>query len=369
MPIPTRAAIVRERGGPFIFEEVELDDPRPDEVLVRMVACGICHTDIAARDGLIGTEFPAVLGHEGAGVVEKVGANVGRVRAGERVVLSFSSCGQCSNCRRGRPARCDSFDELNFEGKRPDGSTSIRDAKGKPISGSFFGQSSFAFRALTHERNLVAVDASTDDELALLAPFGCGVQAGAGTVLNELKPRPGDSFIVFGIGTVGLSALMAARISEAAPIVAVDTVASRLELARKLGADFTVDARTEDVGRRIREIAARGVDYAVETTGLSKVIDQAIRSLGPNGKLSKLGIPMDAPGEQISPPKPGPGQMVFYSIAGDSNPQKFIPSLIKAFREGKFPVDALVQEYPASEINEGVRDSLSGFVVKPVLRF
>lgn len=365
----TRAAIVRECGGPFIFKEIELDDPRPGEVLVRIVACGICHTDIAARDGLIGTVFPAVLGHEGAGVVEKVGSGVGRVRVGQRVVLSFSSCGKCSDCQNDRPAGCEYFDELNFDGKRLDGSNTITDSGGKPVSGCFFGQSSFAFHALTRERNLIVVDAPTDDELALLAPFGCGVQAGAGTVLNQLKPCPGDSFVVFGTGTVGLSALMAARMAKAGPIIAVDVIPSRLELARKLGADFTVDARTEDFGARMREIAAKGVDYAVETTGLSKVIDQAIRSLGPNGELSKLGVPIDAPGEKILPQKPGSGQNVFYSIAGDSNPQTFIPFLIKAFRDGKFPVDVLLKQYPALKIGTGVRDSLSGLAVKPVLRF
>jgi len=369
MAVQTRAAVVREAGGPFVFEEITVDDPQPDEVLVRIIACGICHTDIAARDGLIGLDFPAVLGHEGAGIVEKAGANAGRVRAGDRVVLSFSSCGHCSNCRSGRPAHCESFDNLNFEGRRPDGSPTIRDAGGKPVSGSFFGQSSFSFHALTRERNLIAVDASIDDEMALLAPFGCGVQAGAGTVLNELKPDPGDSFVVFGAGTVGLSALMAAHMAKAAPIVAVDIVPSRLELARKLGADFTVDARNEEAGARIREIVPEGVDHAVETTGLSRVIDQAIRSLGPGGNLSMLGIPADAPGERISPQKPGSGQRVFYSIAGDSNPQKFIPFMIEAFRKGELPVDTLVRQYQASKINEAVRDSLSGLVIKPVLRF
>jgi aryl-alcohol dehydrogenase len=361
--------VVRECGGPFVFEDIELDDLRSDEVLVRIIAAGICHTDIAARDGSLGVNLPAVLGHEGSGIVEKVGEKVGRVHAGDKVVISFSSCGACVNCRRNHPAHCRSFDELNFESVRPDGSHTIRDAEGKPVSGCFFGQSSFALHSLTRERNLILVDAATDDKLALLAPFGCGVQAGAGTVLNELRPNPGETFAVFGAGTVGLSALMAARIAGATPMVAVDVVPFRLELARRLGADFTLDARSGDVCARIREITGGGVDHAVETTGLSRVIDSAIRTLGPKGSLSMLGVSADAAGEQVTPSNPGKGQKVFYSIAGDSNPQKFIPFLIQAYREGRFPVDALVRQYESSKINEAVRDSLSGLIIKPVLRF
>ncbi|MEN6440509.1 MAG: NAD(P)-dependent alcohol dehydrogenase [Syntrophobacter sp.] len=368
MPFQTQAAVVRKQGGPFVFEKIELDDPRPDEVIVRMIASGICHTDIAARDGSLGMNFPAVFGHEGAGIVEIVGADVRKVRAGDKVVLSFSSCGYCAHCRADRPSHCDSFDGLNFDGARPDGSPSIRDARGRPVSGLFLGQSSLAFHALTRERNLIMVDAG-QDEMALLAPFGCGVQTGAGTVLNELKPGAGDAVAVFGTGAVGLSALMAARMAGAGLIVAVDIVPFRLEVARKLGAHLALDARGEDVLARIRELAPKGVDHAVETTGHSRVIDQAIRTLGPEGNLSLVGISADAPDELITPQRPGPGQKVFYTVAGDSNPQKFIPFLIEAFRNGKFPVDALERQYPASRINEAVSDSLSGLVIKPVLRF
>jgi aryl-alcohol dehydrogenase len=162
---------------------------------------------IAVRDGLFGTPFPAVLGHEGAGVVESVGSEVAKVRAGDKVLLSFSSRGKCTGCKAGHPARCSAFDELNFGGARADGSTTIRDSAGAPVAACFFGQSSFAFHVLARKRSVVAVDAADDDELALFAPLGCGVQAGADTVLNELKPLPGESVVIFGAGTVGLSAL------------------------------------------------------------------------------------------------------------------------------------------------------------------
>ena len=369
MTVLTRAAVVRRQGGAFQFEEVAIEDPRPGEVLVRMVACGICHTDIAARDGLLSMPFPAVFGHEGAGIVERAGEGVTKVRPGDRAVLSFSSCGECPSCKEGHPSRCSLFDELNFEGARADGSSTIREPGGAPVACCFFGQSSLSCYVLTRERNLVAVDASGEDELALFAPLGCGLQAGAGTVLNELKPRAGESFAVFGAGTVGLGALMAARMAGAAPIVAVDIVPSRLELARELGAAHTIDGRREDAVSRLRETAPAGISHAVETTGLSRVMDQAVRSLGPGGKLSMLGIPADAPNERVSPKRPSPGQTVFYSIAGDSDPRTFIPFLIKSYREGKFPFDRLIRQYPASLINEAVRDSIEGVTIKPVLRF
>jgi aryl-alcohol dehydrogenase len=368
MAIRARAAVVRQRGGPFVFEEVRIDDPRPDEVLVRIVACGICHTDIAGRDGSLGMWFPAVFGHEGAGVVERVGSGVARVRPGDNVVLSFSSCGECAGCREGHPARCGQFDELNFGGARSDGSPTVRDARGGPMGSSFFGQSSLAEYALARERSLVPVDVGGEDELAVLSPLGCGLQAGAGTVLNELKPRPGESVAVFGAGAVGLAALMAARMAGAAPIVAVDIVESRLELARELGASAVIDGRREDVGARLREVAG-DVDHAVETTGVSRVIDQAVRSLGLRGKVSMLAVAADEGQERVSPKSPAPGQTSIYSIAGDSDPQSFIPFLVQSFREGRFPFDRLIRQYPASEINEAVEDSLAGVTIKPVLRF
>ncbi len=368
MPVRTCAAVVSQPGGSFLFQDVELDGPRPGEALVRMTACGICHTDIAARDGLFGLDFPAVFGHEGAGVVESVGTEVSRVRPGERVVISFASCGTCSNCLAGHPAHCKAFDELNFASARPDGSSAIHDAGGASVGCFFFGQSSFAHHVLTHERNLVPVDARDNDELAIFAPLGCGVQAGAATVLNELKPRRGQSFVVFGAGTVGLSALMAARMAGAMPVIAVDKVTSRLELATALGATHVLNTDREEIISRLRELAGP-VDHAVETTGVARLIDQAIRALGPFGKMSMLGVTHEDPHERVTPRSPGPNQTVFYSIAGDSDPQKFIPYMIKSYREGKFPFFRLIREYPASEINEAVKDSLVGATIKPLLRF
>jgi aryl-alcohol dehydrogenase len=194
------------------------------------------------------------------------------------------------------------------------------------------------------------------------------VQAGAGTVLNELKIRPGESFAVFGAGTVGLSALMAANMAGAAPIIAVDVVASRLELAKELGATRVLNARQDKTVFGLREFAGK-IDHAVETTGIPRIIDMAVKSLGPNGKMSMLGIAQEDHGEPVTPQSPGPDQNLFYSIAGDSDPQKFIPYMINCYREGKFPFHKLIRQYPALEINQAVRDALDGSTIKAVLRF
>ena len=368
MTIRSRAAVAPRPGARFLFEDVDIDGPRQDETLIRIVACGICHTDLAARDGMFGMEFPAVFGHEGAGIVEAVGAEVVRVRPGDKVVISFASCGKCSSCAAGHPAHCTAFDELNFGSTRSDGSSTIHDTRGAAVGCCFFGQSSFAYHALVYERSLVPVDAVDNDELALFAPLGCGVQAGAGTVLNELKPRPGESFAVFGAGTVGLSALMAAHMAGAAPIAAVDVVASRLKLAGELGATHVINALEQEISPRLRELVGP-VDHAVETTGVSRVIDQAIKSLCPFGKMSTLGVSHEESHQRVTPQRPGPNQRVFYSIAGDSNPQEFIPYMIRCYREGKFPFDKLIRQYSAPEINRAVKDSQEGHTVKAVLRF
>lgn len=370
MSLRTQALVVERRGGNFRLMDVDLDDPRPDEVLVRIVACGLCHTDLAGRDGLLGLRFPMVLGHEGAGIVERVGNAVTRVGPGDPVLLSFASCGECTQCLRGHPARCVSMDDLNFgDGTRPDGSNTLWTPDGKPVGGSFFGQSSLARHALVRDRNVVPVAVPSENALAGLAPLGCGLQAGAGTVLNELQPRAGESLAVFGAGSVGFAALMAGRLAGASPVVAIDIVPARLELALELGATHVIDARSEDVAERLKAIAG-AFDHSLETTGKSRLEDLAVACLGPRGKASLLAVSSDtADDERVVPRGAGPEQAVFYSVAGDSDPQVFIPFLIERHREGRFPFDRLSREYPAGEIDLAVEDSLAGITIKPVIRF
>jgi aryl-alcohol dehydrogenase len=200
--IPTReikGAVVRKEGGPFEVETLSLEEPRPDEVLVRVVATGMCHTDMVARDQLYDVPLPVVLGHEAAGVVEQIGSSVKRVAVGDPVVLTYMSCGHCKPCRRGDLSYCENLYALNFGGAREDGSTATHGAGG-PVHDHFFGQSSFGTFALAHERNVIKVPTSAP--LELLGPLGCGIQTGAGAVINALKVSPGSSFAAFGGGAV-----------------------------------------------------------------------------------------------------------------------------------------------------------------------
>ena len=252
------AAVVRKKGGPFIIEKLRLEEPRADEVLVRIVATGMCHTDMVVRDQVYPVPQPIVLGHEGAGVVEKVGSNVVKVRPGDHVVLTFMSCGHCNLCAQGRPANCVNFNAHNFSGARADGTGSLRDDHG-PVHDHFFGQSSFSTFAVANERNVVKVP--KEAPLELLGPLGCGIQTGAGAVMNALKVGPGASFAAFGAGAVGLSAVMAARAVGATTIIAVDVVPARLALAKEIGATHAVNAKEQDPVAAVRAITNGGVQF------------------------------------------------------------------------------------------------------------
>ena len=253
---------MRKKGGPLKIEPLELEGPRDDEVLIRIVASGICHTDIDMIDYWESVEIPVVLGHEGAGLVEQVGKQIRGVTPGDHVVLSYQSCGHCRPCRNGHPADCKRFYELNFDFARLDDSNAMHRSG---VRGHFFGQSSFATYTIATMRNLVKVP--KDLPLEMLAPLGCGMQTGAGTVMNSLKVSKGSSIAIFGTGTVGLAAIMAARIVEAKPIIGVDIKPNRLQVALERGATHAINSSCDDVTSLITGITGSGVDYVVETTG------------------------------------------------------------------------------------------------------
>jgi aryl-alcohol dehydrogenase len=353
--IMIRAAVLRRKGRPLKIESIEMEGPRDDEVLVRIVASGICHTDISFIDGWDEADPPAVLGHEGAGVVEQVGRSVKGVRRGDHVVLSYQSCGRCRPCRSGHPADCERFYEANFGFARLDGSNALERSG---VRGHFFGQSSFATHALATERNLVKVSGSLP--LELLAPLGCGLQTGAGTVMNSLTVPAGASIAVFGTGAVGLAAVMAGRIVGADPIIGVDIIPKRLKLALELGATHVIDNRHDKVAARITAITGSGVDYVVETTGNPKMHRLAVDMLNPHGTVALL---TGESGTDLPE-----GRRTLGIIQGDAVPQRFIPKLIRLYREGRFPFDRLVKFYGFSGINRAVADSRRGATVKPVLR-
>ncbi|MFJ6080279.1 NAD(P)-dependent alcohol dehydrogenase [Streptomyces sp. NPDC092369] len=368
MSTTTRAAVVESGGAPFTLTDVELAEPGPHEALVRVVATGVCHTDLGAASGGLPFPLPGVLGHEGAGVVEEVGSAVTAVAPGDHVVLSFTSCGDCRNCQGGHPAYCATWLPLNLiGGRRADGSSTIsRD--GQPLGGHFFGQSAFAQRALADERSLVRVD--PDVPLESIAPLGCGVQTGVGAVWNVLKPRLGDTVVVLGAGAVGLSAVMAAALTPATGIIAVDRVAERLALARELGATHTVDAGAADVVGALAEITgARGVDGIVETTGNVAVLRQGVDALAARGTLVVVGAPPF--GTEVALDVNGllGGKRVVGLTLGDAETQSFIPALVRLVQEGRLPLHRLITTYPFADIDQAVRDMRAGKTIKPVLTF
>lgn len=362
-----KAAVVREKGGPFKLETLTLEEPRRDEVLVKIVAAGMCHTDMVARDKVYDVPHPIVLGHEGAGVVESVGADVRKVAPGDPVVLTYMSCGHCKPCYLGEPVYCVNAYPLCFGGAREDGSTATRDAQGSPVHDHFFGQSSFGTFALGNERNVVKV--SKDVPLELLGPLGCGIQTGAGAVMNALKIRSGTSFVAFGAGAVGLAAVMAARIVGATTIIATDVVPSRLETAKELGATHVVNSREQDPVAAIKEITGGGADFSLEATGRPEVLRQAIEALTSRGECGIVGAaPLGAEACFDINDVMIPGKTIRGIIEGESVPEIFIPQLVELHAQGRFPFDKLVKFYSFDQINQAAEDSEKGGTIKPVIR-
>jgi aryl-alcohol dehydrogenase len=367
MPQVAKAAVQRARHAEPVIETVTIEDPRADEVLVRIVATGICHTDMVMRDQLVPTPFPAILGHEGAGVVERVGAAVTRLAAGDHVVLSYASCGGCSSCREAAPAYCHQWFPLNFLGMRADGSSGITDTGGAAVHGHIFGQSSFATYALVNGRNAIKVP--REYPLELLGPLGCGIMTGAGTVLNALAVRPGSSLAVVGTGAVGLAAVLAGRIAEAGVIVAVDPNPERIALAQELGAAHGA-APDPDGLLAIAQSAGlpTGFDYIVDTTGIAAVANDAVKALAPRGEIAVVGA--YAPGADIVADGTlilSGGRVIRGVVEGGADPQVFIPLLLEYWKQGRFPFDRLIEFFPFDNIAAAIAASEEGRVVKPVV--
>ncbi|MCW2406917.1 aryl-alcohol dehydrogenase [Sphingobium sp. B1D7B] len=362
------AAVQREVGAAPVLETLTIDDPRPGEILVAIKAVGVCHTDMVMRDGHLPIPQPVVLGHEGSGMIAKLGDGVEGFSVGDHVVLSFDSCGHCVPCEQHDPAYCNSWFGLNFGGRRAsDGTTALTDADGKNVHSHIFGQSSFATYALVGARNAVKVD--KDLPLELLGPLGCGIQTGAGTVLNVLKVRPGSSVAVLGTGAVGLSAIMAAKIAGAATIVALDLNMERVALARELGATHGLKADTATV---LDHAAAAGVpggfEYIIDTTGIPAVCNGAVMALAQRGEFALVGaypaVNIEAPGNFLM----SGGRVVRGVVEGGADPQAFIPQLIEHYRAGRFPFDRLVQYFDFADIAHAIEQGESGKVIKPIVR-
>jgi aryl-alcohol dehydrogenase len=364
--VQVRAAVLRTGNGPFTIEDLELEDPRDDEVLVRMVAAGMCHTDLLSRE--LPPEFftgAQVYGHEGAGVVEAIGAGVSDLAVGDQVVLSFNHCGACPACGKGKLPYCYNLTQYNMSGGRPDGSKAFIDGSGNPVGSHFFGQSSFASHSVVARTSVVKVDPAYD--LLMMGPLGCGVQTGAGAILNTLDVQPGSSVVITGAGALGLSAVMAAKVAGATTIVAVDRHASRLELATKFGATATLSGSPAEITAGVLDATGGGADYAFDTTGNAGVVRAAFEGLNNLGTIGLAGVGFgDLTLDYLSLIG---GRTITGVMEGDSTPNEFIPRLAALNAEGRFPYHELITTFPIEQINDAEAASASGSVIKPVLTF
>ena len=362
------AAVTRELNADFTIEELELEDPRENEVLVKISAVGICHTDIAAATGGIPAELPGVLGHEGSGIVERVGSGVTSLKPGDHVVMSFTSCGSCSPCDTGHENYCQNFAQLNFLGMRIDGSKALKDENGV-VSSHCMGQSSFSNYALGYENNVVKV--RDDAPLELLGPLGCGIQTGAGTFMRSMACEAGSAVAIAGGGAVGLSAGLGAVVQGCNPIIVIEPHANRRELAIEIGATHVIDPMaTEDLTTAISEIAPNGVNYALDTTSIQPVLDGLFPAMAAGGTLGLVAVPRDPEmqaGFHVITALLG-GLTVKGICEGDADPQELIPVMVDLFMEGKFPFDKLCKFYEFDQINEAVAAQHDGSCVKAILK-
>ncbi|GAA5993392.1 hypothetical protein JCM10908_002643 [Rhodotorula pacifica] len=371
--LQTQALVLQELNAPFQLADIKLQDPQPNEVLVQVTACGLCHTDLIIQAGVFPSSFPCIVGHEGAGTVVQVGAAVTRVQPGDEVLLSYANCAECGYCKMGRPAGCLGFMDRNFGrvrnaecGAKPVGTLAGSDT---PVHGTFFGQSALARHCLAVETSVVKVAKGLD--LALLAPLGCGLQSGAGAVLNMLKPAETSSIVVFGLGAVGFGAMWAALYLNVQTVIVVDLVPSRRDLALSQGATHAFDGRSPTLLQDIQNATdGLGAEYAIEATGVDKVLRSAWESVRNLGRVVSVGNP--GPGaktpfditDQVNSSKTWSGL-----VEGDSNPPIFIPQLMKMHAEGRFPIESIVRNFKAEEFDEALAAMKSGEVIKPVILF
>ncbi|WP_417562329.1 NAD(P)-dependent alcohol dehydrogenase [Microbacterium sp.] len=359
-----RAAVLED--GALVVSEVEYADPGPGEVLVKLVATGLCHTDLGVIAGGVPFPTPGIIGHEGSGVVQRVGHGVSSVNPGDKVLLSFTSCGECPSCVAGHPAYCATWLPRNLMGLlRPEGSASITRG-GEPVANHFFGQSSFGTYAIADERSIVKVAAEAD--LTVLAPLGCGVLTGFGSVWNVLQPGETDTVAVYGTGAVGLSAVIAGALRTPARLIAIDVVDQRLELAVDLGATDTINARTENVAERLTELTGgTGVTKSFDTTGSPHVARGALDAAAVGGTVLVCGAP--PPGTEIPVDIQSilPGKILRGVTMGDTDPRELIPTLVALHGEGRLPLEKLERRYTLDDINRAAEDMHSGATVKPVI--
>lgn len=364
-----KALVVEAKDAPFQLQELELAEPGRGEVLVRIVASGVCHTDAITRAGDLPMPFPCVLGHEGSGTVEKLGPGVTTLAPGDKVIIGWPSCGECRNCLDGHPRYCLRLGDALVSGRRFKGElkgTSAYSRDGKEIYGHFFGQSSFATHSVVSADAVVKVP--SDVPLELLGPLACGLATGAGAVLNEARPRLGDSILVVGVGAVGLAAIMAARNSGVTKIIAADVHDNRLTMARDFGATHTINSKTSKLVEEVAKITGSTVDFAFDCTGVIAVIETIAQTVGMLGTLVLIGGAPAGASFSLDHFSTLWGKRVIGVLGGGGRSGQLIPALIELHQQGRFPFDRLVKYYELDQIEEALADTRSGKVIKPILR-
>ncbi|WP_159722827.1 NAD(P)-dependent alcohol dehydrogenase [Enterococcus sp. CSURQ0835] len=358
------AALVKEKGAPYEITELELAEVQAQDVLVKIVASGLCRSDYGERNGN-SLAFPNVLGHEGAGIVEKVGSAVTSVEVGDHVILSYAYCGKCRHCRAGHPSSCTFWLTVNNQGKNVRGEYVLHTLEEEEVN-NFFNQSAFSTYSLTDESNLVKVSKKVD--LRLLGPLGCGLGTGSGAVLSVLKPDVGDGIAIFGTGAVGFAAIMAAKLAGCYPIVAIDLHDQRLQTAKKLGASHLINSTSTDPAALIAELTAGvGLPHVIDSTGVPEVMTQALQSVSHSGTFIPLAVTKKHFEVNTFFDLVFGNKKIRGVLIGDTIAKDHLPNLIDFYERGDFPFDQFIKFYDFNEINQAEKDSLSGEVIKAVV--
>ncbi|EGP90095.1 unnamed protein product [Zymoseptoria tritici ST99CH_1A5] len=377
-----RAIVSRDTldNGGWKMEEVGLREPGEGELLVEMIATGVCHTDVLIGGLPAGAApiafYPRILGHEGSGYVRKVGPNVSVAKEGDPVLCSFAFCNDCAICKAGHHSNCNSFNELNF-GPSPVFTLANQKEGGEPEGqGAFFGQSSFANFSIVKQCSVVNATGLINDkkDLEMFAPLGCGIQTGSGTVVNVSGADKTDAICIMGLGGVGLSAIMGAKIQDCRIIIGIDRVQKRLDLAKEMGATHVIDGSKlpegKSLGDVVREIAdGVGPTITIDTTGAPVLMDAGMEFTRNHGKYIQVGSPpfdyqlnkFNAFTNMVA------GKQWIGAIEGGAYPPDYVPKMIQWYREGRFPIDKLMKFLPADKFEQACQEMHTGETIKPIL--
>ncbi|GES63468.1 alcohol dehydrogenase [Aspergillus terreus] len=380
-PTPKRGIVSygSYKTGGWKLQDITLRPVQEKELVVEMVASGICQTDLhfAGTESGPGVHYPRIMGHEGAGYVREVGPGTTAAQVGDPVILSFSACNDCEPCARGHPAHCFHFNAINFDVSWDDTRVFATPGNQNPeaIYGKFFGQSSFSNCSVVREDSVVNVRGLVESraELQLLSPLGCGIQTGSGAILRAGQAGADDRVAVLGLGGVGLSAVMGARIAGCRQIIGVDRHASRLELARQLGATHVVQVNpADDIGAVSEAVLAMtgglGTNITLDTTGVPPLIAQGARMTACKGKVMQVGTaPPTATLEVPIHEFMVTGKQFMGVVEGDVKPKEYVPQMVSWVRQGLLPLEKIVKFYPAEEFERAIKDMQSGETIKPVI--